>query len=665
MPDGTVIRNVPEGTTKAQLASKLGMLNEPKGNTTAGMVGKVGQGLSMGLADEMQAGLFALPRYIGNKIRGQEDASLGGAYDQLLNEQRANLKAAEQEYPIGSAALEIAGGVAPALAGYGAAGKLGLTTAQTALGRRGREALIGGVGSGIYGFNTGEGEDRLSNAGMSAATGAILSPALGAGLEKAGKVLSPLYQKVASKITEKGTLDAKSNAIAAQLQEAIYKGDKETVDTLIAQITAARLTGLPYNVPLSKGNITQTLAAQDIEEKALKGALGQEPQRLMTEFTTKQNQALRSNISSLIRDNNLPANAVGDDIVEAVASAYKGAKGAKTAAYTTAKPLMDNAWIFKNSLTKFGKEMDEVLMDYPQDVAKKIRKEFNSEIARSGKTTNIPFSRIEAFRKRLNNLGAFGTPENAAGGAVKSRLDAFLDSGQITGDRGAVEAITRARQLNSQLKRTYQTKQASPLVREIVGAVDNNTQLAPEKLFQAISTGSAKQNANNVKSLIDILGQESPVVSGLRDSMLKDIRDRATDASGFVSPQKLAGNIEKLIYANRTVANSLLTPNEVKMLKSIQDVSRKIAYKAPGVVNNSNTGNLILRQLDALSRTFVGRNVPLFSNLVNSLKESSAANTVSKSVAPMLEAQPVFGGVGELPKRFAPVITATPRKGAK
>jgi len=468
-----------------------------------------------------------------------------------------------------------------------------------------------------------------------------------------------------SKITPQNALDAKGNLLANQLQEAINKGDKETADVLISQITAAKSTGLPYDVPLSKGNITQTLVSQDIEEKALKGALGQEPQRLMTEFTTKQNQALRSNISSLIRDNDLPANAVGDDIVEAVAKAYQGAKGAKTAAYTSAKPLMDNAFIAKDKLVNFGKEIDDVLMDYPQDVAKKIRNEFDSEITRAGKDiVDVPFSRVEAFRKRLNNLGAMGTPESAAGGAVKSRLNNFIDSGVVTGDEGAVKAINQARQLNAQLKRTYQTKQASPLVREIVDAVDNNKQLAPEKLFQALSTGSSKQNANNVKSLVNILGQESPVVGGLRDSLLKDIRDRATDASGFVSPQKLAGNIEKLIYANRTVANSLLTPNEVKMLKSIQDVSRKIAYKAPGVVNNSNTGNLILRQLDSLSRTFVGRNIPLFNNLVNSLKESSAASTVSKSVAPMLEAKPIFGGVGEAGKRFAPVITATPRKGA-
>lgn len=664
-PDGNVIKvNHPEGASQADIIgyAKANYAPQPPKttNSTAGMAGKFAQGLTVGTGDEIMAGIGALT------AAPFVDQSIPELYSMGLEKQRNDLKAAEQEYPIGSAALEIAGGIAPALTGYGAAGKLGLTTAKTALGRRSREALLGGIGSGVYGYTTGEGDNRAGNAAASAATGALLSPIAGAGLEKAGKILSPLYQKIASKITPQNTLDAKGNFLANQLQEAINKGDKEAADTLLGQINAGSSEGLPFSVPLSKGNITQSLQAQDIEERALKGALGQEPQRIMSEFATKQNQALRSNISSLIRDNDLPANAVGDDIVDAVTKAYQSAKGSKTAAYTTAKPLMDSAFIAKDKLVNFGKEIDEVLMDYPQDVAKKIRNEFDSEIARAGKDiADIPFSRVEAFRKRLNNLGAFGTPESAAGGAVKSRLNNFIDSGVVTGAQGAVEAITTARKLSSQLKRTFQTKQASPLVREIVTAVDNNAQLAPEKLFQAISTGSTKQNANNVKSLIKILGEESPVVGGLRDGLLKDVRDRATDASGYVSPQKLAGNIEKLIYTNRTVANSLLTPNEIKTLKSLQDISRKIAYKAPGVVNNSNTGNLMLRQLDALSRTFVGRNTPFFNSMVNSLKEASATKSVSQSIAPTLEAKPIFGGAGEVIKRYAPVITATPRKGTK
>lgn len=610
-----------------------------------GLVGKYGQGLTVGLGDELQAAIGAPFRVAAGKIVGGDaDISLSDAYTKGLEQARGGLKAAEQEFPVGSVLAEIAGGITPGAAAYKGAGALGMTSAKTALGRRAKESILGAIGSGIYGFNTGEGDNRTESALKNAALGAFISPAVGYGAEKLTNIASPVVNRVVRSLSPEQVPD---NQLAAQLKSAIEAGDEQTKNALLAQIGAGKTSGLPYDVPLSKGNLQPTLANQDIEEKALKGALGGEPQRIMTEFTTKQNQALRSNISSLIRDNDLPANAVGDDIVESVTKAYRSAKGAKTAAYNQAKPLMEQAFVPKDKLAAFASQMDDSLAEFPADIAAKVKREFEAEIARAGDAAEIPFSKIELFRKKLNNLGAMGSPESAAGGRVKSQLDAFLDSGVITGEQGAVEAITKARALSAGLKREYQTKTASPIVREIVAAVDNNTQLAPEKIFQAISTGSSKQNAANVKSLVKILGEDHPTVAGLRDGILKDIRDRATDASGFVSPAKLAGNIDKLIYANRTMANTILSPNEIKMLKSLQEVSRKIAYKAPGVVNSSNSGNLILRQLDALSRTFVGRNTPFFGNVVNSLKESSAANRVQKSVAPMIEAKPIYGGIPE------------------
>jgi len=175
-------------------------------NTTAGMVAKFGQGLGIGLTDELQA---ALASGIGGTVQrvgaalgsGITPQSYGDIYEKELNQVRQNLKAAEQEYPIGSAALEIAGGVAPALTGYGAAGKLGLTAATTPLRRRGKEALLGGIGGAIYGFNTGESDantlaenaaDRAGNAAYTGLTSAALSPAFDLGAEKVGKVLSSL-----------------------------------------------------------------------------------------------------------------------------------------------------------------------------------------------------------------------------------------------------------------------------------------------------------------------------------------------------------------------------------------------------------------------------------------------------------------------------------------
>lgn len=196
----------------------------------AGLVGKLGQGATFGLADELQAGLFALPRYIGNEIRGQEDATLGGAYDQLLNEQRANLQAAQEQYPTTSTVAEIAGGLGT-LGGLGAGTKVGRAiygagakglapAAVTKLGKAANMASKIGIGAGTgaatvgaYGFGTGEGgagkrlDEAKSNAILGATVGGSL-PLATTGLGAVGLALAP---KIDEGLREVGKLAQKYN----------------------------------------------------------------------------------------------------------------------------------------------------------------------------------------------------------------------------------------------------------------------------------------------------------------------------------------------------------------------------------------------------------------------------------------------------------------------
>jgi len=660
MPDNTPVffpDDMPKEQIAGMIASKFpDAVPKQSPSAESGLIGKVEQGLSMATGDELQAALASgiggtaqrVAAGLGMDIKPQP---YGDIYNNELSQVRGALKNAEKEYPTGSVIAEVAGGVAPALTGYGAAGKLGLTTAKTAMGRRAKESVLGAIGSGAYGFASGEGdaEKRGKSALQNAAVGAVLSPALGYGAEKLSKPVGAVYNKASELFSgNPRTAGQSSNFMADELKRAIDSGDEQTKNTLLRQINGGKVA-LPFEVPLSQGNITKDLQTQGIEELARKGAKGDEALRIMQEFDTRQNQALGSNISSLIKPGDAPANMIGDDIVNNVASKYGAAKSAKTAAYKEAKPLMEKAWLFKNSLTKFGNELEETIKrEFSPEMGRKVRQALNNNIAEAGeKATNIPFSRVHDFNKQMGNLGAFGTPESAAGGRAKALLREFLDGDVITGDKTAVSAIRMADKLNVALKRTYQDSRASPIVKEIVNSVDNNVAIAPEKIFQSISTGNSKQNAHNVKSLIDILGADHPTIHGLRDSVLKDIRDSATDANGFISPTKLAGNIDKFITTNRSVSNQLISQEEAKMLKTLQKTARDIAYRAPGVVNNSNSSNILMRGLDGIARSFVGRKVPFLPSAVNSIADASSAKQVRGLVAPVIEAKPIFGGAGE------------------
>jgi hypothetical protein len=204
----------------------LGSAKAKQPEVAAGLIGKLGQGATFGLADEMQAGLFALPRYIGNEIRGQEDASLGGAYDQLLGEQRANLQAAQEQYPIASTGLEVAGAIGTGVAGAGTklgkfvggkiaqgiapaavstAGKLGNLASRAAIG-----AGAAGTSGALYGAGSGEGEQgRLQSAKDFGMVGAAIGGALpiaGAGLGAVGAAALP---KIDEGLREVGRLAQK------------------------------------------------------------------------------------------------------------------------------------------------------------------------------------------------------------------------------------------------------------------------------------------------------------------------------------------------------------------------------------------------------------------------------------------------------------------------
>lgn len=132
MPDGTVIKNVPQGTTKDQLQAKLSnsqntpgifdtMTNSAKSAATFGLAGPV-SGLGGGLASLMKGGSF------------------GEGYDQGKQQFNSDLEAGSKANPIASSigtAAGIVGGApaATAKAGMEAAGATGSTLMQGAKAR--------------------------------------------------------------------------------------------------------------------------------------------------------------------------------------------------------------------------------------------------------------------------------------------------------------------------------------------------------------------------------------------------------------------------------------------------------------------------------------------------------------------------------------------------
>jgi hypothetical protein len=217
MPDGTVIRGVPDGTPKAEIYAKW------KKSTTPGMgeglLSQFNQGLSLGGADEIVAGAESLT---------------GGSYDESMARQKARREAFSQEHPLLSGTAVAAGAVAPVvlstLAGTAVGSPVGGAAAATASGGRAfqltRQALglegaqavgrantvVQGVREGaraaitpgaVTGYLSADPGNRSAGAAFGGAAGAVLGGGIGGGIQlaqNAASRLTPYLSQVADAI---------------------------------------------------------------------------------------------------------------------------------------------------------------------------------------------------------------------------------------------------------------------------------------------------------------------------------------------------------------------------------------------------------------------------------------------------------------------------------
>ncbi|MFK3971119.1 lytic transglycosylase [Pseudomonas sp. NPDC087358] len=198
----------------------------------------VGDGTTFGLQDEILAGLdAAVQPLISIPENGSAASTFGERYDENVANQRALLKAGQEQNPIASAAGNLAGGVIPALATGGGSASASLA------GTIGKGAAVGAGYGGLYGFGSAEGDaiERLPEAATGAAIGGLLGgavPALFAGG-------SALVRKAADSGAARLGLDVTegANSSIASTPPATSGGSLASIEAGPAIVAAAQATG--------------------------------------------------------------------------------------------------------------------------------------------------------------------------------------------------------------------------------------------------------------------------------------------------------------------------------------------------------------------------------------------------------------------------------------
>ncbi len=282
MPDGTIIRGVPEGTTRSQLASRASKAGIGiKAPDRAGFAGTLDAGArgftdmaSFGLADKVVAGLnsvIPLDKATNPNIQSVwETGDIGKAFRNNLNQEQVIAAKDQQQHGFARGVGQVLGAVAGPVPGRGilaAGAKKAATTAVRAgaastKARLGAGALRiageGAIQSGLHGMGSGDSTsvmDRLSQGGLEAVQGGTGS-LLGAGLVRGGtRAMSPLVDPAVAKLAKMGvTMTPGQRAGPGLLQW--MENAAESVPGLGVPIRAAKRRGVAQYM---KGTINEAL----------------------------------------------------------------------------------------------------------------------------------------------------------------------------------------------------------------------------------------------------------------------------------------------------------------------------------------------------------------------------------------------------------------------
>ncbi len=588
----------------------------------------VGQGASFGFGDEVMAGIGAgYAKAFGGDAT--DDSSLSQLYEEGLKNVRAENKAAEVANPKTFIAGDIAGSLLLPAGAIGSAKTMG------------QIAKVGAGAGMIQGAGRSESDTALGvvgDAAIGGIAGAVLSPAVAKGVDVVGRgikslggkitdIIKPLPITLNSKIDidlklPKGTVTDDIRQALSGASDDVMKRFKEGIkDGLTPNQALIKVQAKDLDVPLSAGDITQSVTRQAEEDMALKGVYGEHAMAMAKSFRDDQQgklRALASNVSQTLAPKEGAALVnqmdVGASIIKELKSTALTAKNQASNAYEVASKMKAQAPIseLKNFATITRKNLirEGYDIDFMPSASKRL-KEVGDFMKKAEKINvkGINLNTLENFRKRVINSPAATPAEYKALGIIRKTYDNyandFIEKGLIQGDDAAIKQIKDARGLWSDYKQTIYGKDGKSIIGKIVDS-DWTPETVMQQLIGAGKLGANKEAGNAVKQLKNVLGESSPEFKQLKQvgftklfgDDLQSLLDG--DLTKAVSGGNFAKNVDNLLRDNKTLAETLYTKSELDLIKAAARVSAQATTRAEGAVNRSATTPALLRVVNQI-----------------------------------------------------------------
>lgn len=648
MPDGTVINNIPEGITKAQLESKLRAngvwktewdtepqapqqeqatpqaMAQEDAKTWRGLAGKALQGATFGFGDEIAAGIGA-PIYSALSQFTSNPRGVGQMYDEALALQRADMVKAQEEAPVASLGAEIGtgiltGGAMANLAKQGVA--KASPQAASALSRyiaanpKKAGAIIGAGTGGLYGAGVGEGDNRLDTAAQGAIFGApfgFAGGALGQFLSRRGTmgvpnsatgaaddVGAPSMNMLKQGLKGADLGDAQGVLSPEQLQRA-----QELSSVGVTRPTAAMLSRDPRTWQFERNTAGIAGVGDDIRQRYV-----------------ESNEAIKDALKSLGKSFGGKASTpyeAGESIAEAVTAKNKEMQKAVGDLYgrIRGENLLTKGFKPNRILDALDEASDNA---YADNIVNSLSRKMKRYGLLDGKGQYqegqaLSVSQAEELRKFANSLRGDKQTDHIVGNIIDALDDDVIET-------AGSDAFKAARDAARNRFREFESK--------ILGGLAEGKIVSDDVLKKTVYGGKVKDVQALKESLLSGTGEQvargRQAWNDLKLQTLNDIMDKATSGGGKLSGTSLKRQLDKI---GKERLETVFDPHELMKLKTIEKAAEYTTIEVPesfvnysgtgaanvnnalsGVLQTSGLGNFMESAGGALARLPFGMNIP-------------------------------------------------------
>jgi hypothetical protein len=457
---------------------------------------------------------------------------------------------------------------------------------------------------------TGTPKEQTARQIMELGSNVPISPAAQANLQALGTLTSGLPAFVPA-IGQAGQVAQGVNALAGRVAPAAQRVSQTVQNALVRTLEpqmaggGAALTqeallraerAQRQGIPLTKGEQTQSLAQQQLEQDLLKS---NKPQLVapLTNLKQQQQEAIGRQFQKLTE-------ATGSTVAD-VDPIYLRDVGK-----LVDKPLMaEYEKSIKNYQTKYkaadnaGETLQEVpyqnLVDYINKQTPTTRTSLapilqdtleQLKINDPNGTGNISIRALEDVYQNIGKKAQPGTPNSNYGKELKNLID------QSTEGAGG-DLYKEARAARRQFSKEFDDVRA---VAKLVGSKGEDRLVRLSDVFDNVVLGSSKEDVQHITSLLKRAGPEGQqAINELKGQTVQWLKGQATGVNGVTKFDSFRKAVDKLEKEDKLT--ELFGKDGREQILDLRDTVKDAMVKQPGAVNYSNTASALMRGLENIA----------------------------------------------------------------